>query len=165
MAQRKLILNRVTILVFDRKSAGGKARLSCSPSRALEKVMGWEEMPDWQKSATPQGPKLAASLIEFTPHQGDLRKHAFDLQVTAVDNFEFVRVQMNKGKTAKKSPSFRLELHCSVHFSDPQGATKLERYMGQVLESTVRITYEESAEQEELLSSEEQRQAVSEATD
>lgn len=165
MAQKKLTLTKVTILGFDRKPSGGKVSLSCAPSAAVAKAMEWDELPEWQKSATPQAAKLVATLVEFSPTHGDLKKHAFDLQATAVDGFEFVRVQVKAGKKAKKSPTFRLELHCGVHFNDPQGATKLERYMGLVLESTARITYDEAAEQEELLTTEEQRQAVLEAND
>lgn len=162
MAEKKLTLTKVSILGYDRKPSGGKVSLSCAPSAAISRAMEWEELPDWQKSATPQTSKLVATLVEFTPTHADLKKHAFDLQAVSVDGFEFVRVQIKQGKKAKKAPTFRLELHCSVHFNDPQGGTKLERYMGQVLESTARITYTEEAEQEELLTTEEQRQAVME---
>lgn len=161
MAEKKITFTKVAVLGFDKNNSGsGKVRLSCAPSAAVVKAMEWDELPQWQKSATPQDAKLVATIAEFVPTHGDLKKHAFDLQATAVDGFEFVRVLVTKGKTAKKSKTFRLELHCAIHFSDPQGATKLERYMGQVIESTVRITYQEAAEQEELLATEEQRQAT-----
>lgn len=167
MAQKKLTFTKVVIMSLTRKPESGRVFVSCAPpSKALAKAMKWgEDMPEWLKQSTPETSKLTATLAEFVPTHADLGKHAFDLQATQVSGFEFVRVQVTKGKTAKKAPSFRLELHCAIDFRDPQGAGKIEKYFSVVTESQLKITYEEPPEQEELLTTEEQRQAVLEAND
>lgn len=161
MAEKKLTFSKVVILSVDRKPESGKVKLSCAPSKNVAKAMSWGDSPDWLKSATPEG-KLTVTLAEFEPIHGDLKKHAFDLQQTKVmDGFEFVRVQVKTGKTAKKAPTYRNELHCALTFTDPKGAGKIEQYFGLVQESTLKITYNEAATQEELPgATDEQRQAL-----
>lgn len=163
MAQ-KLTFSKVVILSFSRKPEGGTVKIACAPSKAVSKAMGWGEVPEWQKASTPTG-SLAATLCEFQPTHTELSKHAFDLTTTQVNGFEFVRTQVKKGKTANKAPTFKLELHCSIDFNDAQGARKLEQYMASVPESAMKVTYEKAPEQEELLTTEEQRQAVLEEND
>jgi hypothetical protein len=104
------------------------------------------------------------------PGKSELQKHAFQLEGAGkVRNFEFVRVQVKKGKSAAKSPTFRTELHCAIDFTDAnRGGAKLEAYMQSVDESSMKVTYEKVAEQEELPgveTTDEQRQATMEAND
>lgn len=146
----KLTFSKVSILSFSRKAESGCIKLSCAPSKPVLKRMGWADFPEAFKSGQPEG-KLAASLIEFTPSDSTQSKHAFDLSPAGmVRDFEFVRTQIKKGKSANKSPSYRTELHCSVDFTDEQGARKLEQYMSAVMDSTMLVTYEPEAKQAEL---------------
>jgi len=146
----KLTFSKVSILSFSRKPESGCIKLSCAPSKPVLKRMGWADFPEQFKSGQPEG-KLAASLIEFTPSDSTRSKFAFDLSPAgAVRDFEFVRTQIKQGKSANKAPSYRTELHCSVDFTDEQGARKLEAYMQTVLESSMTVTYEPEAKQAEL---------------
>ncbi len=147
---QKLTFQKVSILSFSRKPESGSIKLSCAPSKPVMKRMGWADFPEAFKSGQPEG-KLSASLIEFTPSDSTQSKHAFDLSPAgAVRDFEFVRTQIKKGKSANKAPSYRTELHCSVDFSDQAGAKKLEQYMTAVMESSMVVTYEPAAEQQQL---------------
>jgi len=157
---QKLTFTKVVLLNVSRKPEGGTIKVSCAPSKTVAKAMEWGEVPEWQTSSTPEG-ELAASIVEFTPSNSDQAKHAFEIRPAGkVASFEFVRVQEKKGKGANKSPKFRLELHFSIEYADPEGAGKVEHYMQSVKDSTVKITYEPKAKQEELLATDEHRQAA-----
>lgn len=142
---QKLSFSKVTLLSFNRKVEHGTARFSAAPTKAVSKAMDWSDLPDSYKSAQPTG-MLAASLAELTPSDSALAKHALELSVSTVRDFEFVKIQVKKGKTATKAPTFRTELHFAVDFIDPNGARKLEAYMQVAGESTLRVTYEKQAE-------------------
>ena len=135
----------MTLLSFSRKVEHGTARFSAAPSKAVSKAMDWSELPDSFKSAQPSG-MLAASVAELIPSGAGLEKHALELAVTTVRDFEFVKIQVKKGKTANKAPTFKTELHFAVDFVDTNGARKLEAYMQVAGESTLRVTYEKQAE-------------------
>ncbi len=161
----KLSFSKVIILSVLRKPQIGTLKISCTPTKAVQKAMGWGDAPDWQKSSSPTG-KLVTSIVEFTPNHPDLAKQAFELQgAGAVRDFEFVRTQIKKGKSAAKAPSYKTELLCAVDFSDANGARKLEAYMQAVGESTMKVTYEKAAEQEELALDEDRKQATLEEND
>jgi hypothetical protein len=145
----KLTFSKVAILSVYRTPGAGTVKVSCAPTKTVAKAMGWDDFPEWQKKGSPAG-KLDASLVEFTPANADQGKFAFDLATTLVNGFEFVRKQVKKGQAAKKAPTFKTELHCSIDFSDATGAKKLEAYMSTVLESSMRVTYEPEPEQSEL---------------
>lgn len=151
----KLNFSKVQLLSFSRKPSEGTIKVSCAPTKTVSKALGWDEVPEWQKSACPVG-GLAASIVEFTPANSDQAKHAIEITASSVRDFEFVRVQVKKGKTANKAPTYKLELHCAIDFSDPAGAKKLEAYMQTIGESTMRVTYERAAEQTEIPMDDEQ---------
>jgi hypothetical protein len=163
---QKLKLSKVTIPSFSRKPEGGTAKCICAPTKHVLSTMGWGEPPDWQKSSTPAIGTLAATVISFMPKDSELSLHAFDLAVTEVRDFEFVRTQIKKGKKAEKVKDFRLELHFSVDFNDPEGAMKIEHYMLSVPESSAVVLYEREAVQDELpIAEEEAAQATLAAND
>lgn len=156
----KLTFTKVSILSFSRKPESGCIKLSCAPSVAIAKALSWGEtdakgnftpadFPQWQKSATPTG-QLAASICEFTPKHADQAKHAIELKTSSVRGFELIRTQIKNGKTAKKSPAFKTELHFAIDFTDESGARMLEAYIQIVPESTLKVSYERQAEQQEL---------------
>ena len=145
----KLTFSKVAILSFSRKPESGTVKISCAPSKPVIKRMGWADFPEAFKSGQPEG-KLAATICEFTPSDSTQSKFAFELITLAVRDFEFVRIQIKKGKSANKAPSYRTELHCSVDFNDQTGAFKLEKYMSTVAESSMTVTYDPEAVQEDL---------------
>ncbi len=163
----KLTFSKVSILSFSRTPAQGTIKLSCAPSKLVLKRMAWADFPEQFKSGRPDG-KLSASVITFTPSDSTRSKNSFDLNPAgAVYSFEFVRTQVKKGKNANKTPSYRLELHCSVDFTDEAGAQKLEQYMHSVAESTMQVTYEPEPVQQEFegveLTEEQMRATTAEA--
>lgn len=144
---KKLTFTKAVILAVSRKAERGTVVISCAASKTVMNEMGWSEPADWQKSCVVADGALAATSVEFTPTHKDSEKHAFDLSTTAVRDFEFVRTQVNKGKSAQKSKTYRLELHCKVHFDDPEGAGKVERSWSSVRDWSMKVTYEPAAEQ------------------
>jgi hypothetical protein len=145
----KLTFSKVSILSVSRKPESGTVKLSCAPSKQVLKRMGWADFPEAYKTGQPEG-KLAATICEFTPSDSTQSKFAFELITLAVRDFEFVRTQIKKGKSANKAPSYRLELHCAVDFNDQAGAGKVEKYMSTVMESSMTVTYDPEAVQEDL---------------
>ncbi len=145
----KLTFSKVAVLSFSRTPESGTIKLSCAPSKPVLKRMGWSDFPETFKSGQPEG-KLAATICEFTPSDSTQSKHAFELIALAVRNFEFVRIQVKKGKSANKAPSYRTELHCSVDFNDQEGARKLEDYMRKVIDSSMTVTYDPEPVQAEM---------------
>lgn len=159
MAQT-LTFSKVVIKKFDRDPNGGTVQVSASPTKTVAKAMGWEDLPSWQKSGTARG-KLTANKVEFIPVHNDLSKHQFELATIAIRDFEFVRLEVKKGKGAQKSKTSRTELHCKIDFNDENGAKKLESYFQSVPESSLKVTYEKEPEQEDLpMATEDQRQAA-----
>lgn len=163
---QKVQFAKVSILGFSRKLESGTLKLSCLGFKSAQKSLEWPDLADGFQSGT-VCEKLAASLVELMPAKTlDSKAHSIELKVSAVRDFEFLRVQVKKGKQANKQPQFRLELHFSVDFTDQTGAMKLEAGMQSADDWACRITYEKQAEQEEIpLTSTEQREAVSEAND
>lgn len=100
----QLNFTKVLFLGFSRKATSGTAKFS---------------------AALPVG-KLSSTQIALDPKQSELVKHALILDAQSVDSFEIVRTEA-KGKKAKKTKAFKIGL--LVHFTDPQGAKKLEQYM------------------------------------
>lgn len=157
----KLTFSKVAILSFSRKPESGTIKISCSPSSTIAKALGWgttdektgkftaDDFPNWQKSGTPTG-SLAATLVEMAPSDTTRSKFAFDLDVSRVGNFSFSRTEIKKGKGARKSVAYKTTLEFDVVFTDPIGAQKLEAYMTSVAESTMKVTYEPEAVQDEL---------------
>ena len=143
----KLSFSKVALVNFSRKAEHGMARFSAVPTKTVAKAMGWGDFPDWCKSSQPAG-TLTASIAELIPAQDELKKQAIELSITTVRDFEIIKTQVKKGKTANKAPSFKTELHFAVDFTDPNGARKLEAYMQAAGESTLRVTYEKQAELE-----------------
>lgn len=143
----KLSFTKVNLLSFSRKPAAGSAKFSAAATKKVSDAMGWSEFGDTFKSVQPTG-MLAASLVELTPTDDKLAKQALELNASTVRDFELVRVQVKKGKTANKNPTFKTELHFVVDFSDPNGARKLETYMLSAGESILKVTYEKQAELE-----------------
>ncbi len=150
----QLEFKRVLILSFSRKATEGTMKCSAALTAAVIKAMAWGDVPAWQKSSTPAG-KLSASQVALDPKEPALAKHAMILDTTLVDGFEIVRTEA-KGKTAKKTKSFKTELLFSVHFSDVAGAKKLEAYMQTAnADSSMVVTFEKEPEQDSLPGTEE----------
>lgn len=143
-----------------RRPSGGSVTITCKPTVAVAQKMGWAECPDWLKKANPNG-KLDASVVQFEPKDGNLSKHAFQLEPAgAVTSFELKRTQVKTGKTAKSNPQFKTELQFRIGFTDNKGAAKLEQYMQTVPASTITVTYTEAPAQEEIPLAEDKQQTL-----
>ena len=147
----KLNLTKSNLISFTRKPTGGHAKFSSAPTAHISNAMGWTEFGETYKSISATG-MLAASSSEFEPKEPDLAKHAFELvPVSTVRDFELIRIQIKKGKSASKNPKFRKELHYVIDFIDPKGAEKLERAIQcGGTDWTLKVSYEPEAVQEEM---------------
>lgn len=145
----QLEFKKVLLLDFGRKTAGGTAKFSAALTAPIKNALGWEDMPDWQKSAQPSG-KLMASQIDLEPKSGIAIGKGISLETTLIDGFEIIRTEV-KGKSAKKTKATKTELTFKVHFSDNAGAKKLEQYMlTSNVDSGMVVVYEKEPEQAEL---------------
>lgn len=145
----QLEFKKVILLGFDRKTTGGVAKFSAALSSPIKNALGWEDMPEWQKSAQPQG-KLIASKIHLEPKSGIAVGKAITLETSLIDGFEIIRTEV-KGKSAKKTKATKTELTFKVHFGDNNGAHKLENYLlTSNVDSGMVVTYEKEPENEEL---------------
>ncbi len=145
----QLGFKKVLLIDFSRKTTGGTAKFSAALTAPIKNALGWDDMPDWQKSAQPAG-KLVASQIDLEPKSGIAIGKGISLETTLIDGFEIIRSEI-KGKSAKKTKATRTELTFKVHFSDNAGAKKLEQYMlTSNVDSDMVVVYEKEPEQEEL---------------
>lgn len=162
MNNMQLEFKKVLLLSFGRKATGGTAKFSASLTASIKNVLGWGDMPDWQKTAQPTG-KLIASQVELEPKSGiALGKGGVILDTNLIDGFEIIRTEI-KGKTAKKTKATKTELHFTVHFQDASGAKKLEIYMLTAnVDSSMIVVYEREPEQGELDTQETAEDEVSE---
>lgn len=145
---QKLTFVKVALQSFTRKPTGGKAFFEGPLSKGVISAMGWDDFPEWQKTASPAG-KLIASVVELTPKQSELAKHAIELKAGLVDGFEIKRIEAD-GKSGKKVKAKKTVITFAVHFTDIEGAQKLEQYMQTCGESSLLVTYELEPEQENL---------------
>jgi hypothetical protein len=144
MADR-LTLQTVQLKSFGRDDKCGTATFSAGISAKLLDAMEWAEIPECASSASMAG-ELAASLVQLTPKDKALERHAIDLDTTLVYGFTVVRREL-EGQRAK---GFRQELHFKVDFSDPQGCKKLEAYKLSCAKSSMVISYTKQPKQEDL---------------
>ena len=80
--------------------------------------------------------EVKRTLIELTPNNDG--------------SFQIVKKQKKKGAGSVKATETITEVLCTIAFSDPTGAAKLEQYLQGAARSKLRVTYEPAAEQEEL---------------
>lgn len=147
---QKLQFSKALISSFGRTASGGTAKIGCSLTKTVCTAMEWGDAQDWQKSANLVG-ELKSSVVEFIPNHSDLVKFSFELKpAAAVYGFNLVRVQVKKGKSATKTPTYRTELHFSIDFTDPEGCAYLEKFQLSAGECQVKVTYELEAQQETL---------------
>lgn len=142
---------------FQRTRQGGTATFRAPLTSAVIKSMGWGDMPDSWKGATPEG-DLAASTVELSPNDKELRKAGIQLDTTRVNGFKLIRLEAE----GTRGSGFRREIRFVVYFADPNGAQKLEGYMLGAGKSRLVVSYEKQPVQGELgtEATEDQRQAV-----
>lgn len=141
----KLKFTTVTLISFSRKASGGKALFATAITDAIAKAMGWTDIPECATSASLEG-ELSATEVELVPKDTALARHAMTLDTSKVGKFELVRKEIE----GKKNKGHRQELQFSVWFPDVRGARKLEEYMLTAGKSTMSISYEKQAQQDNL---------------
>ena len=140
---------------FSRSTKGGIAQFSAAWNKKAADALEWSELPDSVSGADLDG-DLAASILELTPSDKPLAKHAIELDITRVHKFEAVRLEL-EGKQGK---GHRLEVRFKVSFVAAAACELLESYMLTVGEgkSTLTVSY---AKQGSLALTPEQQQAAS----
>ena len=141
----KLTFTGVELDKFTRNSKGVTADFSASFTSAVQAKMGWTEIPECMTGAELEG-ELACISLEITPSDKLLEKHATNLELAQVHNFKTVRREIE----GKRSKGHRTELWFKVLTQDAQAARKLELYMLVAGKSSLRVSYEPQAKQEEM---------------
>lgn len=148
---------------FSRNGKGGSATFSSSLTRDVCRAMDWptDYSIDWLTKARPDG-DLHATTAELVPNEKGLKKQAKNLDVSRVNGFEVIRLELE----SSRGKGHRLELRFTVSFPDLEGCRKLEEYMAVVGEgkSTLNVSYtkQQSLIPDEVTASDEQRAAVTE---
>ena len=102
-------------------------------------------MPECLTGASLDG-ELAATVIVLTPKDESLKRHEMQLDVSKVNGFKTIRLELE----GKRGVGHRTELRFLAHFSDVKGAAKLEAYMMTAAKSRVIISYTKQAQQSSL---------------
>lgn len=146
----QLTFRKVVLLKLERAVKSGKARFSAALTAPVKEAMQWDEMADWETSCTPKG-RLIATKIELEPKAGlGLSAKEVSIDTSLIDSFELIKIE-SKGKGAKKTQATKIELRFNVHFPDPGGAGKLERYLLTTgNEGSMNVVYEKEPEQTEI---------------
>lgn len=146
----QVTFRKVVLKDIHRQVKGGKVSCSAAMTAPVKEAMGWGDIPDWETSCTPLG-RLIATKIELEPKAGiGMSAKNVELDTSLIDSFEVVKIE-TKGKQAKKLKSTRVELRFNVHFPDPGGAGKLEKYMLTTgNEGSMNVVYEREPEQTEM---------------
>lgn len=156
----KLTFTSVQLLSFSRGAKGGSATFSSSLNSTIQKKLSWTDIPECIVGGKLEG-DLAATVITLTPKEPELRKHEFSLDCQRISGFQSVRLELE----ASKGKGHRTEIRFTVTFADPVGCRKLEAYMLTCGKSTMAVSYEKAAVQEEIpevVATDEQRQAAME---
>ncbi len=155
----KLTFTNAELDSFARSADGGTAKFKAPLTASVIKAMAWGDMPEFLKGAAPDG-DLAASSVELSPNDKELRKAEMQLATTRVNGFRLVRLEAE----GTRGVGFRREVRFTVYFSDENGAAKLERYMLGAGKSRLIVSYEKKPEQAELPIEAAEYQTTMEAT-
>src|SRR6185312_5264844 len=162
----KIKFTSVEIINVSRTASAGTVDVKCPMTQAVIKKMEWvqkkeeggkevtvsTEIPSFVRGSAALDGELASTSMTFTPKDDTLaRKYQMDLVATKVNNFKAVRLQA-EGTNAKDA--FRHELRFQIHFSDEEGASKIERFMQSVPKCSIDVSYEKPAVQEEIFGTE-----------
>lgn len=133
-----------------RTSRGGTCKFTFPLTPKVAKSLGWPELPDGTKGWSPEDSELNATLIELTPNNEELKQHSMTLDASHMGSFAIIRKAKKKGKDSVKASEKITEVLCTVQFSDPEGAGKLERYIQNAARSEMLVCYTPEAVQDEL---------------
>lgn len=156
--QLRVDFTGVTLKSISRKpSSGGEAKFSANLTAAVQKKMGWGEMPPYETSANLEGDLAAQSMI-LGAKDTLMAAYEISVDIQSAGGFEAIRKEL-PGKRAK---GFRHVLHFTVKFAD-NAMGLLEEYMLKVPEEkgSMTILYVPRAAQADLpQQTNEQRQAT-----
>lgn len=141
----KLTFTSAQLLSFCRDAKGGTASFSSSMNAHVERAMGWTDAPSWLTGGNLEG-ELAASIVQLVPEDQAARRHEVQLDVHRINGFALVRRELE----GTRQKGHRHELRFKVHYSDIQGAKKLEEYILTCGKSKVVVSYTKQAVQEDL---------------
>lgn len=141
----KITFTAVQLRKFSRDSSGGKAEFSSSLTASIIKKMDWVEMPECLTGGKLEG-ELNAISLDLEPKDEALRRHKIQLDISAVNKFNTVRLELEDSR----GKGHRTELRFKVKFTDVKGAGKLEAYMLTCGKSTLVVSYEKQAQQADL---------------
>jgi hypothetical protein len=144
MAER-LQFSSVELDKFSRNSKGVHADFSSALNSSVMQAMGWTDIPECLTGADLEG-EIACISMELIPTDTLLKKHAIELDLASLHTFQTVRRELE----GKKGKGYRTELRFKVTCQDQQGARKLEAYMLTAGKSTIKVSYEKQAKQEEM---------------
>lgn len=132
----KITFTSARLEKFSRSSDGGVAIFASSWNQKVADALNWSnELPECLTGANLEG-DLHATTCELIPSESALKKHGIELEISRVTKFETVRLDLE----GKKDKGHRTELRFKIHFTDKNGARKLEQYMLTIGEGKASLT-------------------------
>lgn len=143
----------VELKKFGRDDRGGHATWVCPLTKTVAVLMGWDEMPECYAGGS-LSTELAARIVELTPNDEGLARHAITLDIQKMHSFQVVRREIE----GKRDKGTRVDLIFKTDFADAKGCRKLEEYKLVASKSKMRVEYEPAAVQETLPGTEDEQE-------
>jgi hypothetical protein len=129
------------LLSVHRNAKGGWANIKFQLTAAVTKSLEWPEMPEGTAEWMPDVDELQATLVELTPNNEELAKHACEFKAVSIGDFQVQRKKKKAGKNSVKADKTITEVMCKIRFTDPVGAATLEQYIQSAARSQMSVHY------------------------
>ena len=116
-------------------TSGGSASFVANLTGAVIKLMGWDEMRDFEKSTQLEGDLAAQSMI-ISAADTLAKNYEIEIDIQSVNGFEGIRRELD----GKRGKGFKHELHFKVKFADNDGCAKLEWHMLKIPDGKAEMT-------------------------
>ena len=146
----KFIAQNALLVSATRDKKGGKAKVKFQLTDKVTEALGWPTMPEGTAEWCPDVDELVATLVEFTPNNGELRHNATSIDASSIGEFIVVRKKKKIGKNAVKAEKIITEVICLIKFADPLGCAKLEQYLLGAKRSEMLVCYTPQPTQKDL---------------
>lgn len=132
---QKIDFSSAVLTRFERTTKEGRAHFSASLTESLKAAMGWGDLPDGAISTKMDG-NISAQTAVLKPMDVELKQHALDMDITGVESFSIVRLEVERTKGVAKMREVRFV----VTFAAPDTCALLESYMLRLGEAKAKLT-------------------------
>lgn len=150
MSKRFTAVNALLVGFGRKKSGAGWAKVKFQLTPKVTRALDWPEMPEGTAEWVPDVDELAASMVEFTPNNPELKSKATAIDTQSIGDFQIQRKKKKVGKNSVKAEKVITEVICAIKFSDQDGCAKLEQYILSAARSEMLVVYTPQATQDEL---------------